>query len=74
MKEVTLNELLEWLAQYGLKPNDLARICGINDSQMRQYALGIKTPRPKTIEKINKGIQKFAYDFGHFVTTYRKKG
>ena len=66
MKEVTLNELLEWLAQYGLKPNDLARICGINDSQMRQYALGIKTPRPKTIKKINKGIKEFAHELSSF--------
>jgi len=67
MKEVTLNELLEWLAQYGLKPNDLARICGINDSQMRQYALGIKTPRPKTIEKINKGLKEFENKIRSFI-------
>ena len=66
MKEVTLNELFEWIAQYDLKPNDLARICGINDSQMRQYALGIETPRPKTIEKINKGIKGFTDELTSF--------
>jgi transcriptional regulator with XRE-family HTH domain len=38
----------------------LARICGINEGQMRQYSSGVRNPSKKTIDKINEKIRIFA--------------
>lgn len=43
-----------------MSPNDLARICDINSSQMRQYVLGIKQPSDKTISRIKERTRQFA--------------
>lgn len=37
----------------------LARICGVNGSLMRQYALGMLKPGPKVTGRINKGLAEF---------------
>lgn len=55
-----MEDLIMFLNRYGLKPNDLARICDINSSQMRQYAAGLRKPGQKTIDKINERIRVFA--------------
>lgn len=62
----TLDELFSFLQRYGLKPNDLARICEINPSLMRQYALGIKKPGEKNLFKINEKICIFAEELKEF--------
>lgn len=64
-----LNVLLDYLAKFELKPNDLVRICDINPSQMRQYAAGIRTPNDKTIEKINEKIHIFVDKLKEFQIT-----
>jgi hypothetical protein len=56
-----LNELVETLSPY-ISVSALARICGINESQMRQYILEIKNPSPNTLRKINTGLRKFGDD------------
>jgi hypothetical protein len=37
-----------------------ARICGINEGQMRHYVSGIRNPSQITIDKINEKIRIFA--------------
>ncbi|KAA6332843.1 hypothetical protein EZS27_018684 [termite gut metagenome] len=37
-----------------------ARICGINEGQMRHYVSGIRNPSQITTDKINKKIRIFA--------------
>lgn len=43
-----------------LNQSSLARISGINESLMRQYALGIKRPGANTMKKIRNGLDRFA--------------
>lgn len=64
-----MENLIMFLGKYGLKPNDLARICDINSSQMRQYAAGLRKPGPKTIDKINERIRVFADELKEFQIT-----
>lgn len=59
-----LNELVETLSPY-ISASALARICGVNESQMRQYVLGIKNPGPNTLRKINMALRKFGEDLTH---------
>ena len=40
--------------------SSLARISGINESQMRQYALGIKKPSRKIATRIENGLKRYA--------------
>lgn len=47
LKNSDISSICDFLSRYRMSPNDLARICGINPSQMRQYALGIKQPSEK---------------------------
>ena len=54
-----LNELVKTLSPY-LNQSALARICGINEGQMRQYISGVRNPSPQTIDKVNEGLHKFA--------------
>lgn len=65
----TLNDLQLFFKQYGLKPNDIARICEINPGLMRQYVAGIKHPSPKTIAKINEKLCIFATTLKEFQIT-----
>lgn len=60
MEGKTLKGLVEWLGDYGISANSLARICGINPGQMRQYMADIKRPSQKTLNKINEGTARFA--------------
>ncbi|SRR5664279_4160299 len=43
-----------------INQSSLARISGINESQMRQYALGIKKPSKKISTRIEIGLKKYA--------------
>jgi hypothetical protein len=43
-----------------LNQSSLARICGINEGQMRQYVAGVKHPSKRTLERIETGIRKYA--------------
>lgn len=43
-----------------INQSSLARISGINESQMRQYALGIKKPSKKISIRIEIGLKKYA--------------
>jgi transcriptional regulator with XRE-family HTH domain len=59
MEYKSLNELVTALSPY-LNQSALARICDINEGQMRQYISGVRNPSPQTIRKINKGLHEFA--------------
>jgi len=54
-----LNELVKALSPY-INQSALARICDINEGQMRQYISGVRNPSLQTIEKINIAIEKFS--------------
>jgi len=43
-----------------ISQSSLARIAGINESQMRQYALGIKKPSKKITSRIENGLKIYA--------------
>lgn len=43
-----------------INQSSLARISGINESQMRQYVLGIKKPSKKIASRIEIGLKKYA--------------
>jgi predicted RNase H-like HicB family nuclease len=43
-----------------INQSSLARMAGINAGQMRQYVSGIKHPTPKTLERIEQGVRKYA--------------
>lgn len=38
----------------------LARLSGINESLMRQYVSGIRTPSAKTMHRVEDGLKKYA--------------
>lgn len=38
--------------------SEFAKICGINESLMRKYAIGLHSPSKKNINLIKNGIQK----------------
>ena len=43
-----------------LNQSSLARIVGINEGQMRQYASGVKHPTKRTLERIETGVKQYA--------------
>lgn len=43
-----------------INQSSLARISGINESQMRQYVAGIKRPSRKVTQRIESGLKKYA--------------
>lgn len=45
---------------YFMPINAMARITGINESQMRQYAIGIRVPSVKTKQKLISNLSDFA--------------
>ena len=45
-----------------ISQSSLARIAGINESQMRQYVSGIKKASPKILKRVEEGIHKYADD------------
>ena len=55
----TVAELLDALAPY-ISARSLARICGINESQMLQYKAGLKQISPRTVARINEKLRNFA--------------
>jgi predicted RNase H-like HicB family nuclease len=40
----------------------LARITGINEGQMRQYASGVKNPTKRTLGRIESGLKEYAQE------------
>jgi len=42
-----------------INQSSLARISGINESQMRQYALGLKKPGRKITARIEEGLKRY---------------
>ncbi|WP_294543124.1 helix-turn-helix transcriptional regulator [uncultured Bacteroides sp.] len=60
-----IKELTEVLSPY-ISATALARICDINEGQMRQYVAGVRNPSKQTIEKINKKIHVFAEKLREF--------
>jgi transcriptional regulator with XRE-family HTH domain len=59
MEHKTLKELVIALSPY-LNQSALARVCGINEGQMRQYVSGVRNPSPTTIKKINERLLMFS--------------
>lgn len=59
MEYKNLNELVTALSPY-LNQSALARICGINEGQMRQYVSDVRNPSQQTIDKVNDGLQRFS--------------
>lgn len=57
-KYSTVKELTDAL-EGSISVTALARICGVNGSLMRQYALGMLKPGPKVMARINKGLAEF---------------
>ena len=45
-----------------INQNSLARIAGINEGQMRQYASGIKHPTKRTLDRIESGLKNYALE------------
>jgi predicted RNase H-like HicB family nuclease len=43
-----------------INQSSLARIVGINEGQMRQYAAGVKNPTKRTLERIETGVKEYA--------------
>ncbi|MDR2086829.1 MAG: type II toxin-antitoxin system HicB family antitoxin [Dysgonamonadaceae bacterium] len=43
-----------------INQSSLARIVGINEGQMRQYASGVKHPTKKTLKRIEDGVKQYA--------------
>jgi hypothetical protein len=54
-----------------INQNSLARIAGMNESQMRQYASGLKKPSRKVLKRIEDGLHRYADDIRkiHFELT-----
>lgn len=45
-----------------INQNSLARISGMNESQMRQYASGLKKPSRKVLKRIEEGLHRYGDD------------
>ncbi|GHT74688.1 hypothetical protein FACS189456_6280 [Bacteroidia bacterium] len=45
-----------------INQSSLARMSGLNESLMRQYALGIKNPTKNTLIRIEKGLKEYVRD------------
>lgn len=56
----SINDISSFLARFGLNPSDMARMSNVNDSQMRQYLLGIKHPSDSKVAEIKSNIRAFA--------------
>jgi hypothetical protein len=52
-----------------INQSSLARISGINESQMRQYVSGIRSASPGILKRVEEGIHRYADDLKkvHFV-------
>ena len=61
----TLDELLGVLSPY-ISARALARIVGMNESQMLQYKGGFKKISPKNIARINEKLRHFAVELSEF--------
>jgi transcriptional regulator with XRE-family HTH domain len=57
----SLGELLNEISPY-INQSALARITGINQGQMRQYASGVRNPSQQTIDKIVENLNKFGLE------------
>ncbi|MCL1973365.1 MAG: hypothetical protein FWG54_00940 [Bacteroidetes bacterium] len=45
-----------------LNQSSLARISGINTGQMRQYTSGVKRPTKRTLQRIETGLKRYAFE------------
>ena len=45
-----------------LNQSSLARISGINTGQMRQYTSGVKRPTKRTLQRIESGLKRYAFE------------
>jgi predicted RNase H-like HicB family nuclease len=45
-----------------INQSSLARIAGINEGQMRQYAAGVKRPTKRTLARIEAGVRTYAHE------------
>ena len=52
--------LQEYVTAFSL--SGLERITGVNQTQLGHYLHGRRKPSRKTIDKIQRGVQKFAHD------------
>lgn len=64
-----INDLLKALSPY-ISARALARICGINESQMLQYKAGLKKISQVNIARINAKLRTFADE----ISGYTLKG
>jgi hypothetical protein len=66
----SLIELIKDLSLY-INQSALARICKINEGQMRQYVSGVRNPSKQTIDKINEGLKRFGNDISNMKVTLK---
>jgi len=45
-----------------LNQSSLARISGINTGKMRQYVSGVKRPTKRTLQRIELGLKRYAFE------------
>ena len=45
-----------------LNQSSLARISGINTGRMRQYTSGVKRPTKRTLQRIESGLKRYAFE------------
>ena len=62
--EYTFQDIPSLVKAYSglLNQSSLARISGINTGQMRQYASGVKRPTKRTLERIELGLKRYAFE------------
>jgi len=60
--EYVFKDIPSLVEAYGdfINQSSLARIAGINEGQMRQYASGVKHPKKRTLERIETGVKQYA--------------
>lgn len=59
--KIDINSLFEWFSGI-LTKSGIARLTGMNQSLISQYANGIKTPSKKQTEKIQEALHGFGND------------
>jgi hypothetical protein len=53
-----------------INQSNLARIAGINEGQMRQYAAGVKRPTKRPLKRIETGIKHYARELQSVAFVY----
>ena len=62
--ELVFCDIPSLVSGYGdtINQSSLARISGINESQMRQYVSGIRSASPKILKRVEEGLHRYADD------------